>query len=147
MPPNPCILNPLLAVTMQLNLSTDIALRTLIYLGRKNAAATIQEVADAFDISKTHLMKVVMALVATNVLVSERGRNGGIRLALDARDVSIGEVVRLMENNLALVACMKEEATNDVCPLLPRCRLKKIFARAQEAFFDTLEESTLADLL
>lgn len=132
---------------MQLNLSTDIALRTLIYLGQKNASATIQEVADAFAISKTHLMKVVMALVAANLLLSERGRNGGIRLALDAHDISVGEVVRLMENNLALVSCMKEGSSNDTCVLLPRCRLKKAFARAQEAFFDTLNQSTLADLL
>lgn len=132
---------------MQLNLSTDIALRTLIYLGQKDNAATIQEVADAFDIAKTHLMKVVMALVAANFLVSERGRNGGIRLALDAQDISIGDVVRLMESNLALVACMKDDATNAACPLLPRCRLKKLFTRAQEAFFDTLDQSSLADLL
>ncbi len=132
---------------MQLNLSTDIALRTLIYLGQKDSAATIQEVADAFDISKTHLMKVVMALVASNVLVSERGRNGGIRLALDAQDISIGGIVRLMESNLALVACMKDDATNDTCPLLPRCRLKKVFSRAQDAFFDSLDQNSLADLL
>lgn len=49
---------------MQLNLSTDIALRTLIYLGQKSEPATITEVSNAFDIAKTHLMKVVMTLVA-----------------------------------------------------------------------------------
>lgn len=48
---------------MQLNLSTDIALRTLIYLGQKGESATIAEVSEAYDISKTHLMKVVMELV------------------------------------------------------------------------------------
>lgn len=132
---------------MQLNLSTDIALRTLIYLGQKSEPATITEVSDAFDISKTHLMKVVMALVAANLVTSERGRNGGIRLALDAQDISVGSVVRLMENNLALVICMKEDATNDVCPLMPRCRLRKLFFKAQNAFLTTLDGSSLADLL
>jgi Rrf2 family nitric oxide-sensitive transcriptional repressor len=132
---------------MQLMVSTDIALRTLIYLGQKGAPATIQEVATAFGISKTHLMKVAMTLVGAGLLVSERGRNGGIRLALDARDISIGSVVRLMENNLALVACMKEGAAPDSCPLLPRCRLKGVFHQAQNAFFSSLDQSRLADLL
>lgn len=92
-------------------------------------------------------MKVVMALVAANLVNSERGRNGGIRLALDAQDISVGYVVRLMENNLALVICMKEDATNDVCPLMPRCRLRKLFFKAQNAFLATLDESVLSDLL
>lgn len=132
---------------MQLTVSTDIALRTLIYLGRKNDSATIQEVADAFNISKAHLMKVVMTLVAENFLVSERGRNGGVRLAVDAREISVGSVVRLMENSLALVACMKDDAASDVCPLLPRCRLKGVFTKAQNSFFAVLDQSSLADIL
>jgi Rrf2 family nitric oxide-sensitive transcriptional repressor len=132
---------------MQLTVSTDIALRTLIYLGRKNDVATIQEIADAFDMSKAHLMKVVMTLVSANLLISERGRNGGVRLALDAQDILIGDVVRLMENSLALVACMKDDIEPDSCPLLPRCRLKKVFQQAQDSFFATLDQNSLADIL
>ena len=132
---------------MQLTMSTDIALRTLIYLGRKNDVATIQEIADACIVSKTHLMKVVMTLVAANLLSSERGRNGGVRLGSDASQIAIGEVVRLMENSLALVVCMKEDAPDAACPLLPHCQLKKVFNKAQEAFFTTLDGSTLADVL
>ncbi len=132
---------------MQLNLSTDIALRTLIYLGQKDTSVTISEIAESFAIAKTHLMKVVMTLVAANLVISERGRNGGIRLAQDARDVSIGAIVRLMENNLALLACMKDDAAHDLCPLQPGCRLQKLLFNAQHAFLDTLDESSLADLL
>jgi Rrf2 family nitric oxide-sensitive transcriptional repressor len=132
---------------MQLTVSTDIALRTLIYLGRKNDTATIQEIADACNVSKAHLMKVVMTLVANNFLVSERGRNGGVRLALDALSLSVGSVVRLMENSLALVVCMKDDVTSDACPLLPYCRLKVVFTQAQDAFFATLDQSSLADIL
>lgn len=132
---------------MQLMVSTDIALRTLIYLGKKNDVATIREVAEAFDISKTHLMKVAMTLVAANMLTSERGRNGGIRLATDASKISVGDVVRLMETNFALVVCMKTDAPASTCPLLPHCRLKNVFTKAQDAFFATLDQNTLADLL
>lgn len=130
---------------MQLTVSTDIALRTLIYLGKNRSPATILEISKACDISKSSLMKVTMTLVSAGLLASERGRHGGIRLARDAGQISIGSVVRLMENNLALVECMRNSQLQ--CPLLPRCRLKGILSNAQEAFFSTLEKSTLADLL
>ncbi|MFA5824509.1 MAG: Rrf2 family transcriptional regulator [Gallionellaceae bacterium] len=130
---------------MQLTVSSDIALRTLIYLGRKNAPATIAEVAEECQISKSSLMKAVMTLVGANLIVSERGRSGGISLAQNAKDISAGSVIRLMENSLALVECMKDNPSS--CPLLPRCRLKRVLNEAQEAFFTTLDKSSLADLL
>lgn len=130
---------------MQLTVSSDIALRTLIYLGQRNKPITISEVAKECGISKSSLMKVVMTLVSANLVLSERGRNGGIYLAQDAKNISIGSVIRLMENSLALVECMKESPS--ACPLLPGCRLKSVFYSAQEAFLTTLDRSTLADLL
>lgn len=130
---------------MQLTVSSDSALRTLIYLGQKNAPATIAEVAGACGVPKSSLMKVVMTLVGANLVMSVRGRSGGITLAQDARDISVGAVIRLMENSLALVECMKTSPS--ACPLLPKCRLKHVLYRAQEDFFATLDKSSLADLL
>jgi len=50
---------------MKLNLQTDYALRVLIYVGTNDEGlSTIQEIADAYDISKAHLMKVVHRLGA-----------------------------------------------------------------------------------
>jgi Rrf2 family nitric oxide-sensitive transcriptional repressor len=132
---------------MQLNLSTDIALRTLIYLGQKDAPATIAEVSAAFGIAKTHLMKVAMTLAAQGLVISERGRNGGIRLARDAARIRIGDVVQTMEPGMALVYCMRPDADESDCPLLPNCKLKKTFAKAQKALFNSLNESALSDLL
>lgn len=86
-----------------------------------------------------------MTLVGANLIVSERGRSGRISLAQNAKDISVGTVIRLMENSLALVECMKD--TPSSCPLLPRCRLKRVLNEAQEAFFTTLDKSSLADLL
>lgn len=130
---------------MQLTVSSDIAMRTLIYLGKNNSPATILEISKACGVSKSSLMKVVMALVSAGFVASERGRNGGIRLAQDARNISIGSVIRLMERNLALVECMKDSPS--LCPLLPRCRLKGVLRQAQEDFFASLDKNSLADLL
>lgn len=132
---------------MQLNLSTDIALRTLIYLGQKKAPATIGEIAVAYGIAKTHLMKVVMTMVARDLVISERGRNGGIRLAHAPSSITVGKVVRLMEPDMALVFCMQEGVKDDACPLLPACRLKKTFHAAQVAFLKALDQTKLSSLI
>lgn len=130
---------------MQLTVSSDIALRALINLAQRGAPVTISTVAEECGVSKSSLMKVVMTLVSANLVVSERGRNGGISLAQDAGKITVGSVIRLMENSLALVECMKDSPSH--CPLLPVCRLKAVFSSAQEAFFNTLDQTTLADLL
>ncbi len=132
---------------MQLNLSTDIALRTLIYLAQKDAPATIAEIAQAFGIVRTHLMKVVMIMAAQGLVLSERGRNGGIRLACDPKQIRIGDVVQQMEPDMRLVFCMHEEANAEDCPLLPSCKLRKAFTRGQQALLESLNASTLSDLL
>lgn len=130
---------------MQLTVTSDIALRTLINLAQRDAPVTISTVAEECGVAKSSMMKVVMTLVSANLVASERGRNGGISLAQDARKISIGSVIRLMEKSLALVECMKDSPSH--CPLLPRCRLKAELYAAQEAFFKRLDQTTLADLL
>jgi len=130
---------------MQLTVSSDIALRTLIHLGMQKSPEKIQDIATACAVSKSHLMKVIMTLVGAGILASERGRHGGVRLAMAADQISIGLVVKLMENNLALVECMKN--TPSFCPLLPQCKLKKAFNKAQEAFFRELDQLFLSDML
>lgn len=132
---------------MQLNLATDLSLRTLIYLGQKGEPATIAEISRAFHIARTHLMKVVMALVAKGLVSSIRGRHGGILLARAPGEIRIGDVVQRMESSMALVVCMKDGADNNTCPLLPNCRLRKLFDNARKSFLASLNECTLADLL
>lgn len=130
---------------MHLTQYSGLGLRVLIYVGlQRERLSTIAEIADAYDISKNHLMKVVQQLAAEGFLHSRRGRNGGIRLAGAPEDLTIGGVVRRLEPNLAVAACMR--AGQD-CPLMPVCRLRGKLQEASNAFLGVLDEVTLADVL
>jgi Rrf2 family nitric oxide-sensitive transcriptional repressor len=130
---------------MRLTLWTDYALRTLIYVGAKDGhLATIAEIAESFDISKTHLMKVVNKLAQQVYLATFRGKGGGIRLGRSAALIVVGAVVRETEDDLAVLGCL---AGPGFCRIERCCVLRGALRKATQAFLDTLDGYTLADLL
>lgn len=91
---------------MRLTTFTDYSLRVLIYLAVKGEeSATIAEIAQNYDISRNHLMKVVQELSQQGYLIALRGKNGGLRLKMSPAEINIGELVRAMENDLSLAEC------------------------------------------
>jgi Rrf2 family transcriptional regulator, nitric oxide-sensitive transcriptional repressor len=130
---------------MRLTLWTDYALRTLIYVGAKDGQlTTIAEIAESFDISKTHLMKVVNQLATQGYLETVRGKGGGIRLGRSAARIAVGEVVRETEDDMAVLGCL---AGPGFCRIEGCCVLRGALRKATQAFLETLDGYTLADLL
>lgn len=130
---------------MRLTTHTDYGLRVLISLAVIDRLATIEELADRNGISRNHLMKVVQTLVGFGVVKGIRGRRGGVALALPAEDIRIGQVVRMLESDMDLVACLSNQPTG--CVFIGLCRLTGAFQGAIEAFFRELDRLTLADLV
>jgi Rrf2 family transcriptional regulator, nitric oxide-sensitive transcriptional repressor len=130
---------------MRLTLWTDYALRTLIYVGAKGARlSTIAEIAESFDISKTHLMKVVNRLGQQGYIDTIRGKGGGMRLARPPAEIRVGAVVRETEEDLAVMGCLTETG---FCRIEGCCVLRHALREATLAFLQTLDGYTLADLL
>lgn len=130
---------------MHITRYTDYSLRVLMYVALKgDELSTIREIADSYDISKNHLMKVVQELNSKGYLHAIRGKNGGLRLRGEARDINLGELVRSTEQDLSLVECF---SAGSHCVLTPTCQLKHVFAEALQAFFNVLDGYTLADLV
>ncbi|BAK16780.1 predicted transcriptional regulator [Solibacillus silvestris StLB046] len=133
--------------SVRLTVYTDYSLRTLMYLGvrgRENLV-TIQEIADAYQISKNHLMKVTHDLGKIGYIETIRGRGGGIRLAVEPEQINIGEVVRKTEDDFHLVECFNPEG--NLCKISPECRLKFALQEALKAYLAVLDTYTLADVL
>lgn len=130
---------------MRLTLFTDYSLRVLLVLAsRTEALVTIADITEAFGISQAHLMKVTHALGKTGWVDTVRGRNGGMRLAVDPRRLSLGEVVRRLEADFALVECMGED---NHCVLTGGCGLEAALKLATEVFLRELDRYSIADLV
>ncbi|HLU22001.1 RrF2 family transcriptional regulator [Lederbergia graminis] len=131
---------------MRLTNYTDYALRILIYLSSKgpDKLSNISEIAEAYNISKNHLMKVTHELGKMGVIVTVRGRGGGIKLALAPEEINIGAIVRQTEDDFKLVPCFEQGSTE--CVISPVCGLKHVLHRALSAYLQVLDEYTLADI-
>jgi Rrf2 family nitric oxide-sensitive transcriptional repressor len=132
---------------MRLTNYTDYSLRVLIYLAakEKDNLSNIKEIAEAYQISKNHLMKVTYELGKLNVIETIRGRGGGIRLAKDPSEINIGFIVRQTEDDFSLVECFDPE--RNACTISPACTLKGVLHKALQAYFEVLDGYTLEDLV
>lgn len=131
---------------MRLTTYTDYALRTLLHIGsNRGRLVTIQEIADLHAISKNHLMKVVHQLGLFGAIETIRGRNGGLRLAHEPRDINLGAIVRSTESDFYMAECFNPEGAP--CGLQGACALKGVLSDATAAYLAVLDSKTLADLL
>lgn len=122
----------------------DYALRVLLYLrvapGRRGS---VGEMAEAHRVSRHHLDKVVNRLAAAELVETTRGRGGGVRLVRDPTMITVGEVMRAMESDFAVVECLGPAR---YCRVAGVCGARSVFARALDAYFAVLDEATLEDI-
>ncbi|HQT27106.1 MAG TPA: Rrf2 family transcriptional regulator [Burkholderiales bacterium] len=130
---------------MRLTLYSDYSLRVLVYLNRKDGeAASLTELADFYQISRNHLMKVVSNLRSSGFVLTEKGRGGGIWLARPANEITIGEVIRHTERGFDLPGCFDREKAQ--CVIAESCRLKSVLLEANSAFIRALDRRTLGEI-
>ena len=97
---------------MRLTNYSDYALRSLIYLATKPdpyLLANISDIANSYNISKSHLTKIIHQLGQLGYIDSVRGKNGGIRLARAPKDINLGVLIKQIEPDFNLVECFSTD--------------------------------------
>jgi Rrf2 family nitric oxide-sensitive transcriptional repressor len=131
---------------MRLTKFTDYSLRVLIYLAvHDDKHVAVGDIATAYDISKNHLMKVILFLSAADLVITTRGKGGGIKMKVSPQQINIGDVVRKSEADSVLVECFSPTMSD--CRIESSCVLQDAFRKASDAFYAVLDDYTLADLI
>ncbi len=128
---------------MHLNAFTDFGLRVLMRLAGEPARTfSARELSEEFDVSRHHLNKVIATMARAGLVATRRGHGGGIALARSARDITLGQVVRVLERRTALVECFR--ADGGKCSLRHGCLLARHLEAARARFLQALDEVNLA---
>jgi Rrf2 family transcriptional regulator, nitric oxide-sensitive transcriptional repressor len=129
---------------VKLNLITDYALRSLIYLvWFPDRLVTAEEIASYYGISKEHIIKVLQELARRGFTQTRRGRKGGSVLARDPNEITIKEVIMVFEGKFTLLNCLLLENT---CVIEDHCRLRGVLAEGQRRMLDYLETVSIGDV-
>jgi Rrf2 family transcriptional regulator, iron-responsive regulator len=130
---------------MRLTQQTNYAVRALMYCAANpERPSKVADIAASFDMSETHLFKIMKVLVDANLIRTIRGRNGGVMLAREPETITVGEVVRAAEESFLLAECF--DSGKKDCPLIMSCGFNGLLHEALEAFMDVLDTKTIADL-
>jgi len=123
------------------------ALRLLLDLAEHSGGGfiSLKEIAQRQNISKQYLEQIVALLNTSNILRTNRGKQGGYMLAKPASEYTVREVLRITEGSLAPVTCLEEEV--NLCDKATFCKTLPMWTGLQKVINDYLESVTLQDLV
>jgi Rrf2 family protein len=106
---------------------------------------SLKEIAERQNISKQYLEQIVSLLNTSNILRTNRGKQGGYMLAKQPSEYTVREILRITEGNLAPVTCLEEDV-ND-CEKAAFCKTLPMWTGLQKVIDDYLGSVTLQDML
>ncbi|MHB8069004.1 MAG: RrF2 family transcriptional regulator [Desulfobaccales bacterium] len=109
-----------------------------------NGPIHLVKIAQRQGISVKYLEQIIIPLKKAEYVKSVRGPKGGHVLAKPPEDITVGEIVALLEDGASLVECSNEES---VCVRADICPTRHLWREAAQAMFGKLNSITLADLL
>lgn len=132
---------------MKISTKGRYALRMLLDLAQhqNDGFVALKDVAERQGISKKYLEQIVSVFNKTGILKTNRGFQGGYRLAKPAEYYTVGQILRLTEGSLAPVACLDTEAVD--CPRSAECPTLPVWQGLARVIGEYLDGITLQDIL
>ena len=131
---------------MMISTKGRYALRVMLDLAenQREGYIPLRDIAKRQEISEKYLETILPALIKNNFLEGLRGKGGGYRLSREPESYTIGSILKLLESNLATVACL--EGKTNTCPRAAICKTLPMWEKLNHMIDDYFEGITLADL-
>lgn len=105
---------------MKISKKSQYALRGLFRLGESEGYLSMKEVAEKEKISADYLEKIFTQLEKEDFIKSKRGPSGGYQLAKEPSDITLKDILEVLETNFSLVECIDEGCSRiSECPVAP----------------------------
>ena len=132
---------------MKISTKGRYALRMLLDLAehQQDGFVSLKDIANRQDISKKYLEQIVAMLNRPDVLRTNRGYQGGYRLAKPANEYTVGDILRITEGGLEPVSCMENSTVQ--CDRADTCATLPIWQGLNRVINEYLDSITLQDIL
>ena len=133
---------------MNLTTKSEYALLALLYLARNGQGGflKISELCTECDIPRKYLELLLSILRQNGYIKTRRGASGGYRLNREPGDITLAEIIRLMDGGLAPTESVSRYFYSDT-PIRREAGVLAVFQEIRDYISDRLENITLADLL
>jgi Rrf2 family protein len=139
---------------MMFSTKSEYGVRVLVELARRGSEEPVPltEIADYEGLPLAYLEHLVARLRRAGLIDSRRGAHGGYRLAREASEITMSEVVEALEGSIAPIECISgapDGSTRCARETDPDhvCTTKILWTRVRTSIIETLEQTTLADLV
>ena len=129
---------------MKLTKSADYAMRLLLHLAKTNNAETMPNLSEKLYVSYNNIVKLVQKLNKGGLVCTIQGKLGGVLLALPAKDITLKQVIDIIDGPTQLVECASQKTS---CELVGCCELQGVFDSLQSKINDHLQSVNLAHVL
>jgi Rrf2 family transcriptional regulator, cysteine metabolism repressor len=133
---------------MRLTSKSEYSLLALIHIARyqDNGYIKVQDICENYDISKKYLEQLLTIMKQSMILKTRRGSEGGYKLARPAAEISIAQVIRLMDGALAPTESVSQYFFSHT-PLEKEVKILAVFKEIRDFISNRLENLKLSDLV
>jgi len=130
---------------IKLSRMSDYAVVVLETLARQDTSLSATQIASSVNLPEPTVAKVLKQMAASNLVTSSRGVNGGYIIARPAKDITIFDIVTVIEGRVSLTACV--DGDHEPCALEGACKLNGRWDLVNNAVKKAFEGITLADMM
>lgn len=132
---------------MKLSTRGEYGLRAMLELARRygEGPVSLKGIAQRQDISEHYLEQLVSGLRKAGLVRSTRGAQGGYMLAKKPEEITVGDIIRVLEGPIAPMECVSEKEPPE-CERVHDCITRTIWARVRDSINQVLDSITLADM-
>ena len=134
---------------MKITFKGDYALKAILDLSfhfQSNKVIPLTDISKRNDIPLKFLEQIMLLLKNAGYVESKRGIGGGFILAKPPEDVTLGEIIRLIEGTIEPISC-KNDNSASFCNDIKTCAFREIFVKVTDAISQIVDHVTFADMM
>jgi Rrf2 family protein len=136
---------------LQVSTKGEYGVRIMVDLARhySERPRSLSDIAQAEMLPLAYLEQLAKLLREADppLITSTRGAHGGYKLSRNPTDITMGEILRVLEGPIAPMICATEGEMTQICGFLDSCRIKLLWAKVRDAVAHTIDTMSLADLI